>query len=250
MFTSLTILPLFVFQIVRCIQIQIISPQPNQRFIADTLTGVASVNVSLKFVDLPNKNSIEYSNLICCVQLKGGSGSCNKAGELALPMLSFSLERLIPSNKHVLEVTLFAQSTLLTHEYSAFRVSHHRKNTSKNNHEIEMSILDTQATVNIGNVSVWRGAIAEREEGPVCREKMEEGGGSSIKTEVNDSTLRGLYFNSVYKSRIWSNGGERSGSDSGQGSSLKQTENIRHHLMQIIQNYNISSILDFPCGGE
>ncbi len=51
-------------------------------------------------------------------------------------------------------------------------------------------------------------------------------------------------FNKAYKSPVW--GSEES--LSGTGSTLEATENVRRELPSIIQNYNIKTMLDAPCG--
>lgn len=51
-------------------------------------------------------------------------------------------------------------------------------------------------------------------------------------------------FELIYKNNFWSS----SESVSGLGSELKNTINLRNKLVKLIQNYNIKSILDVPCG--
>jgi hypothetical protein len=51
-------------------------------------------------------------------------------------------------------------------------------------------------------------------------------------------------FNKIYSTNYWSNNESRSG----EGSSLRSTENIRVHLPKIIEKFNIKKLFDAPCG--
>ncbi len=51
-------------------------------------------------------------------------------------------------------------------------------------------------------------------------------------------------FEYIYKKRLWTS----KESISGSGSTLNFTKNIRHHLPKIFTQFNISSVLDAPCG--
>ncbi|MFC1841573.1 class I SAM-dependent methyltransferase [Candidatus Dependentiae bacterium] len=52
-------------------------------------------------------------------------------------------------------------------------------------------------------------------------------------------------FTTIYKKHLWGGGNE---TVSGSGSLLKNTNNIRECIPHIIKRYNITSILDIPCG--
>ena len=51
-------------------------------------------------------------------------------------------------------------------------------------------------------------------------------------------------FADIHSKRIW----EHSGTRSGDGSTLEATETLRRRLPEIIDKYEITSILDIPCG--
>ena len=216
------------FTITTSYQVIIKSPYHNETLIADATTGVGLAYLSIDLLDLPQPNTKEHKGLICCIKLRNGQGNCDRT-IIDDPSTVLSIHRLIPGFQHIVEVTLFgngnvAPESLLAYAQTPFFVAHHPKNSK----DIEISILDARTS---NSNSVWQGAATINE-----------------SKQVNDSTLRGLYFDSVYESRTWSAGGTSSESDSGPGSSLASTEGIRKTLLRVIHDYNISSVLDCPCG--
>ena len=51
-------------------------------------------------------------------------------------------------------------------------------------------------------------------------------------------------FNKIYSTNYWLDNESRSGT----GSSLRSTENIRFHLLKILEKFNIKKLFDAPCG--
>jgi SAM-dependent methyltransferase len=232
-------------------QIIILSPSQDEVFIADLNSGVADASLVVDFLNLPPKSTAEHGALVCCIKLKDGAQDCSNyavmnAGE------KINLNRLVPGLTHVIEVSLFSgpatPENLVTYEQRSFHVSHHPNTYAESG--VEMSVFGTMA-----NYRLERGRKLEREVG-----RGQDQSTSSVwqsaarvaesdkKETVNDSTLRSLYFDSVYKSRIWSAGGRTSGSDSGPGSSMENTVEIRRALLQVVRERHVTSILDIPCG--
>lgn len=72
----------------------------------------------------------------------------------------------------------------------------------------------------------------------------------NFRNKIIDKRLQSLNeedkFSLIYKSKYWTS--FRPGSVSGSGSNLDATKNIRIHLPKILKKYNITSMLDLPCG--
>lgn len=61
---------------------------------------------------------------------------------------------------------------------------------------------------------------------------------------LNKFKTKEQIFSEYYEKNYWGNNESRSG----EGSSLAYTENIRRALPDLVEKYNINSILDTPCG--
>lgn len=55
-------------------------------------------------------------------------------------------------------------------------------------------------------------------------------------------------FKTIYKTGYWKSIQESDSSFSGSGSSINATNNLRRELPKFIDNYNVKSLLDIPCG--
>ncbi|CAM9411347.1 unnamed protein product, partial [Sphacelaria rigidula] len=61
---------------------------------------------------------------------------------------------------------------------------------------------------------------------------------------LESSDARSTYFDQIYKRKNW----RRGESSSGEGSEVSSTTTIRSTVEQVIPNYEVTSILDAPCG--
>lgn len=55
------------------------------------------------------------------------------------------------------------------------------------------------------------------------------------------------YFDQVYRYKVWSAGGDL-GSDSGPGSNLDKTNNMRRLVAELVLNGGVERVVDVPCG--
>jgi len=235
-------------------QIIILSPAKEERLVADLDSGVGEASLALSFLHLPLKGTPEHDALNCCIQLKNGASDCSPV-ENVISVHELNLYRLIPGVTHIVEVSLFSgqvtPENLVAYEQRSFFVAHHPNTYAEGG--VEMSIFGTMTNGgrqqdNASSVqnSVWQDAASNTV--AASNTAASDTAAAPTKAAMNDSTLRSLYFDSVYKSRVWSAGGMRSGSDSGPGSSLENTIEIRRALLQVVRDRDVKSILDIPCG--
>ena len=62
------------------------------------------------------------------------------------------------------------------------------------------------------------------------------------------NTLLQYVFTDIYKNKAWGFEWENESTYSGPGSTIKYTENLRRELPKIYEKFNITSVLDAPCG--
>ena len=206
-------------------QIVILSPTKSQQITADieTALGFAVLKIDLKH--LPPIGTPEHEVLQVCIRMARGIGGCSRVPVDDI-VSEHEMTRLVPG-EHGILAQLFrgdaVPKNLLWFSVRNFTVIHHPDSGN-----IQMSVFASSTQHPESSGSVWQSSARvvglDHESSSHMSSQPQQ---QPSRLANNDSTLRSLYFDTVYKSRIWSAGGTNSESDSGPGSSMANTAEIR-----------------------